>query len=425
MKLWQKNTHQTGSDASKRAERFTVGNDYLLDMTLLPYDIKASKVHANSLGKAGILTQDEVDQLNSALDEILNLWQKQEFIILPEHEDGHTALEAWLTEHLGDVGGKIHTGRSRNDQVITALRLYERAQLTEVENAVNVLVDGLLQFGKMHEHVLIPGFTHTRKAMLSGVKQWAGGYAELLCMQLEAGAGVKSLTGRSPLGTAAGFGSTIDLDREAQAKELGFDRPMASATTAQLSRGWVEWQLSVWLAGITAVLAKLASDCIRFSSQSHGFFEMEESVCTGSSIMPQKKNPDVAELIRGKHAVVLGQVSILQNLCMNLESGYHRDLQLTKEPIITAFETTLDTLDAAELLVSKLSVNTAKAEAACTPELLAAEAANLLVIDKKISFREAYKTVAENPEYFQNLNPKDIMKRFTQLGSPGNVADVR
>lgn len=420
MKIWQKNDVTAASGKSLITEKFTVGNDYILDLSLIPYDIKASKVHARSLCRAGILTEDETSRICSELDEILSDWENGRFEIKPGHEDGHTAIEERLTNRLGETGKKIHSGRSRNDQILTAMRLYELDRLDSIDAATRNLIKSLLEFAKSHEGVPLPGFTHTRKAMLSGVSQWACGYAELLIMQLDMVKALKRLISRSPLGTAAGFGSTIELDRESQASEMGFETVMICATTAQLSRGWVEWQIVNGLAGITAVTSRMASDIIRYSSEAQGFFELDSAVCTGSSIMPQKKNPDVAEIIRGKHAVVLGQAAILQNLTQNLESGYHRDLQLTKEPVMAAFETVQDILMATRLLITSCGVNLDNLNKACTTELFAAEAANLLVLEKGMSFREAYREVAANPRWCERLSVDVLMKKYKQLGSPGN-----
>ncbi len=420
MKIWQKKDAPADSEKSLMTEKFTVGNDYILDLKLIPYDVKASIVHARSLEKAGILTGEEATRICAELDEIAKAHNEGRFEISPGQEDGHTAIEEWLTDRLGETGKKIHTGRSRNDQVLTALRLYELSQLKAVSAAAKKCAERLLSFAERHKGVPLPGFTHTRKAMLSGVSQWACGYAELLIMQLGILKALENLVSRSPLGTAAGFGSTINLDREAQATEMGFDEVMVCATTAQLSRGWTEWQIVNGLAGITSVTARMASDIIRYSSETHGYFELDPAVCTGSSIMPQKKNPDVAEIVRGKHAVVLGQASTLQSLTQNLESGYHRDLQLTKQPVMTAFETVLEVLQAVDDLIASCEVNTENIKKACTSELFAAEAANLLVTEKGISFRDAYKEVASNPEYCKELNVETLMKKYTQLGSPGN-----
>ena len=418
-KLWQKSSTDTESETAKQVEAFTVGNDYELDQVLVPYDLKASAVHAKALHKAGLLTDPELEKLTGALSEIHQTWEAGEFKITVRDEDMHTAIENCLVDKLGVLGKKIHTGRSRNDQVLTAMRLYEKDQLEVVLEEIRSLAQSLIAFGEHHQTVPMPGFTHTRKAMLSSVGLWAGGFAELLIMQMEASSGIKSLVDRSPLGTAAGFGTTFDIDREFEAEELGFSTPLNCSTSAQLSRGWVELQLVQYLAGVTSVLNRFASDVIQFSSEAHPWFDLDDVICTGSSIMPQKKNPDVAELIRGKHAMIVGSASTLQSVIANLGSGYHRDLQLTKEPVLSAVHQTLDILRASQIMVGHMSVNEKEMRAACTKELFAAEAANLLVKNFGFSFRDAYKKVAENPDMVEELPTEKIMNEFTQLGSPG------
>lgn len=424
MKIWQKKQAETGDKhVLEQVEAFTVGDDYILDQHLLPYDVQASKVHAQFLARAGWLSSEEASALCEALNEVFQLWQRNAFEISRAQEDGHTAIEAFLTQKLGETGKKIHTGRSRNDQVLTALRLYELDQLQEVRKSVNELTEALLNFAGIHEGVPMPGYTHTRKAMLSGVSQWAAGYAELLLAQRESVKGVNTLLSRSPLGTAAGFGSSLELDRDGQAEALGFNTALISATSAQLSRGWAELQLVQHLAGYTALISRLASDIIRYSGTHYGYFRLSSAVCTGSSIMPQKKNPDVAELIRARHSVMIAQATQLQSLTQNLESGYHRDLQLSKAPVITAFGTLLETLAAARLLIENCEIEAARLEAACTPELFAAEYANILVKQEGISFREAYKKAADTSRAADPANalqPATMMQACQQLGAPGN-----
>jgi len=420
-KLWETEDHYNNSEAAKKVEAFTVGNDYELDQVLVPYDIQASVVHAKALQRAGILNGDELEQLGTALNEIKEMWQAGEFKILQEHEDMHTAIEVYLTDKLGDLGKKIHTGRSRNDQVLTAVRLYEKKQLSEVTKLLQSLIKTLLDFGTEHENVPLPGFTHTRKAMLSSVPLWAGGYAELLLMQLELSSGVLGLIDRSPLGTAAGYGTTLPINREKEAADLDFGQPMICSTTAQLSRGWVETQLVQYLSGITSVLSRLATDIITYSSESYRFFTLDDVVCTGSSIMPQKRNPDVAELIRGKHAEQTGLQLTLQSVAMNLGSGYHRDLQLTKEPVIRAFNITGQSVEMAKLLIESITVNASETEKACSQELFAAEAAYQIVKQEGLSFREAYKKIKENPDNMPFYSAGEFLNEFTHLGSPGNA----
>jgi len=419
-KLWQNQSAETQSDIHKKVEAFTVGNDYVLDQQLVPYDVKASKVHAAALAKAGILTNSELQKLTDALSDVQSTWEKGEFEITVQDEDMHTAIENFLVDMLGDLGKKIHTGRSRNDQVLTAIRLYEKEALNNVLTSVKKCIDLLIRFGQAGEDVPLPGFTHTRKAMLSSVALWAGGFAEMLKMQSEASSGVKSLINRSPLGSAAGFGTTIDIDRDFEANELDFSKPLICSTTSQLSRGWVELQFVQYLCALTAVLNRLATDVIQYSSESNRFFILDDSVCTGSSIMPQKKNPDLAELIRGRQSLNIGHASALQSLTMNLGSGYHRDLQLTKEPVLKVVQNTLESIEAAQLLIQSISLNKEELHAACTGELFAAEDAYKLVKEEEISFRDAYRKIKEGQFEDADLDVVKKLKESTHLGSTGN-----
>ena len=419
-KLWQNKSAETETNIHKKVEAFTVGNDYELDQLLVPYDIKASKVHAAALKKAGILNESELEKLTNALTNVQEIWEKGGFEITVQDEDMHTAIENYLVDELGDLGKKIHTGRSRNDQVLTAMRLYEKDKLNDVLSAVDACVDKLLNFARAGEDVPMPGFTHTRKAMLSSVALWAGGFAEMLKMQIDASVGISSLVDRSPLGSAAGFGTTIDIDRDFEAKELGFAKPLVCSTTSQLSRGWVELQYVQYLCGISAVLNRLASDIIQYSGELSPYFMLDDAVCTGSSIMPQKKNPDLAELIRGRHSENIGHAATLQSLIMNLGSGYHRDLQLTKEPVLKAVQNSMESLNACTLLVESMSINKEELQAACTAELFAAEDANRLVKEEGMSFRDAYLEIKERQKDGASADPHQKLKESTHLGSTGN-----
>lgn len=424
-KLWETDSrlkNESHADSvGKKVEAFTVGNDHLLDQYLLPFDLKASGVHVSALEEAGVLSPAEAKSLKEKLEEIRALWEENRFEIKPEHEDGHTAIEVWLTEQLGELGKKIHTGRSRNDQVLTAMRLYEKENLSRLLTQLSGCTLEMLKLAKAHESLPMPGYTHTRKAMLSTAGQWLAGFAELLVMQMESSAGVRSLVNRSPLGTAAGFGTSIGLDRDRESELLGFDQPLVSATSAQLSRGWVELQLVQYLSGITSVLSRFASDVIQFSSEAYGFIGIDEQLCTGSSIMPNKKNPDVAELIRGKHALMLGFEATLRGVTANLGGGYHRDLQLTKEPVIRAFETAGELLETTRLLVGGLRFNEQALREACSSDLLAAERAYKLVKEQNVSFREAYKQVKTRASGAGEVHIDELFNTYTHLGSPGNI----
>lgn len=417
-KLWKNNTNNSKSTVSEKAEQFTVGNDYLLDQQLVPFDLLASRVHAKALADTGVLTAEEFSDISEALSEIDELWKAKKFRISQQDEDMHTAIEQFLVQKLGDTGKKIHTGRSRNDQVLTAMRLYEKNALDLIIQKTRKCVSALLDFGEKHEKLPMPGYTHTRKAMLSSTGLWAGGFAELLIMQITASSGIAGLINHSPLGTAAGYGSTIAINRDEEAEELGFDGPLVCATSAQLSRGWIELQFVQYLCGITAVLNRFAADVIQLSSEAYGFFKLDPDICTGSSIMPQKVNPDLAELIRAGHAELTGAAAALQTITTNLTSGYHRDLQLTKEPVIKAIQKTEQLLDASLLLATHITPNQSRLEEACSSDLFAAEAAYNLVINHDVPFREAYRIVKEKKE--ENLNLEHLTGKYSQLGSPGN-----
>lgn len=419
-KLWD--SDQTGhqSDARKKMEAFTVGKDYILDQVLVPYDLDASEVHAHALMKAGILTEEEFQKLSTTLGDVREIWIRGDFSIRVEDEDMHTVIENHLTQKLGDLGKKIHTGRSRNDQVLTALRLYEKEKLSGILHRLHQTAETLLHFAENHKDLPMPGFTHTRKAMLSSVGLWAGGYAEMMIMQLEASSGVQFLIDRSPLGTAAGFGTTFPIDRKFEAEQLGFDSPIICSTTAQLSRGWVELQLVQYIQGVTSILNRFASDIITFTGEAYSFFEMDSEICTGSSIMPQKKNPDLAELLRGKNAEIAGDATTLQMLVNNLGSGYHRDFQLTKEPVIRTLENCEDMLEATVLLIENLTPMPKNLQNACSSEIFAAESANKLVKERGMSFREAYLYIKENPDNGTAADWHTLKGQYSQLGSPGN-----
>ena len=401
-------------------ESFTVGKDYILDQVLVPYDLDASVVHAHALMKAGILSQGELLKLEKALNEIRALWTSGDFKIRVEDEDMHTVIENHLTQKLGDLGKKIHTGRSRNDQVLTALRLYEKEKLSAILRLLHQTADTLLDFAENHRDLPMPGFTHTRKAMLSSVGLWAGSYVELMIMQREASSGIHSLVDRSPLGTAAGFGTTLPIDREFEADRLGFNSPIICSTTAQLSRGWVEFQIVQYIQSITSILNRFASDIITFTGEAYAFFEMDPEICTGSSIMPQKMNPDLAELLRGRNAEIAGDATTLQMLVNNLGSGYHRDFQLTKEPVIRSLKNCEEMLEATILLIKNLTPLPENLQKACSSEIFAAESANKLVKEKGISFREAYIYMKENPDSVVIADWETLKSQYSQLGSPGN-----
>ncbi len=388
MKLWQKD-----KKLNEQIEAFTVGDDPVLDLRLIKYDCIASKAHARMLGKIGILTNQEVHKLTDGLDEIIQLREKGQFTITREQEDCHTAIENHLTEKLGELGKKIHTARSRNDQVLTAVRLYLRDAIEEIIICIEDLIQSIETLVKSSGQVQYPGLTHTRKAMVSTIEMWASGYGESMQDNILLLKSVGTLLNQSPLGTGAGYGIPLEIDREITKSELAFDKVQKSPIYVQLSRGKFESTLIHVLGQIMLDLNRMSSDLIMMSMSDFGYFKLPDEFCTGSSIMPQKKNPDVLELIRAKYHGIAAKEVEIKGIVANLISGYHRDLQLTKRPILEALDTTESCLSIMSLIVQNLIVDKASCQKALTDEVYATEKVYALV-QKGIPFREAYQQIA-------------------------------
>jgi argininosuccinate lyase len=392
MKLWKKKT-----ELDPEIERFTVGDDPILDLRLVRFDCIASIAHAKMLGKIGVLTKEEVDQLKKELEAIIRLADEGKFIIAREQEDCHTAIENRLTEKLGELGQKIHTARSRNDQVLAALRLFYKHELGIVKEKSGSLILSLGTLIEKYGAIRLPGYTHTRKAMVSSVALWAGGFREALEENLRLLDFVHSLVDQSPLGTGAGYGLPLDVDRPFTAKEAGFSRVQENPVYVQLSRGKFEATLVHALGQFMLDLNRMAADLIFFSMPEVGFFVLPDTFCTGSSIMPQKKNPDVLELVRAKYHAVLACETQLKTATANLISGYHRDLQLTKKPVMEALDITRDSLSIMSRVIGNLEVDKAACEKALTEEVFATEKVYELV-RQGVPFREAYRRVGRKYE---------------------------
>ncbi|MBN1781274.1 argininosuccinate lyase [bacterium] len=387
MKLWQKKTK-----LNPRIEAFTVGDDPVLDMKLVKYDCRASIAHAKMLEKAGILDPNESKQIESALKKIIELHDSGHFIIEKDQEDCHTAIENHLTESLGELGKKIHTARSRNDQVLAALRLYYLDEISRIESAIHDFLRAMHDLLKRHGSIQIPGFTHTRKAMVSSVALWAAGYAESMADNLRLVHTSRDLMDQSPMGTGAGYGIPLDIDREYAAALAGFSRIQQHATYVQLSRGKLESTLVHTLTQVMLDLNRLASDLILFSEPTFGFFILPADFCTGSSIMPQKKNPDVLELVRAHYHRILANEIQLKTQTGNLISGYHRDMQTTKKPVMESLDLTLNSIAIMTLVAETLDVDKEKCAAGLTPELFATERVYELV-RQGMPFRDAYRKI--------------------------------
>tara|TARA_B100000315_G_C14583231_1_gene591599 strand:+ start:505 stop:1674 length:1170 start_codon:yes stop_codon:yes gene_type:complete len=386
MKLWEKNTK-----LKKEIEDFTVGNDTLLDQTLLPYDCEASIAHAGMLNKIGVLSNNEFIKLKKCLKEMKEKSLIGEFEIKKEDEDGHTAIENYLIHKLGDVGKKIHTGRSRNDQVQVALRLYFKEKLNELLELCSSygieIQDKIKKYGK----IKIPGYTHMQKAMPSSIGLWLGSFNDAMKDNKQHIENVLDLLDQNPLGSGAGFGiPVISIDKEFTATKLGFSKVQENSLYVQLSRGKFEGMIIAALDMIMLDINKLASDLMLFTMPQFQYFSLPDGFCTGSSIMPQKKNYDVLELMRGKYHILLGYEMQIKGVIGNLISGYNRDVQLTKEPIMKSFELVISSVLVMNMIIKNLIIHKENCENQLTDELYATEKAYTLVLEGK-SFRDAYK----------------------------------
>jgi len=389
MKLWEKKYQ-----LNKQIEAYTVGNDYILDQKLVKYDCQGSIAHVKMLKKIGILTKEECDKLTMALYEIIKIDNNGAFIIEQEQEDCHTAIENFLVKKLGDIGKKVHTARSRNDQVLTALRLYYKDEIDIISHLIDELVETLVLFKEKYGNIKIPGYTHMQKAMPSSIDLWIEAFIDSMSDNKIMLKDMSKLIDQSPLGTGAGYGLPIKVDKQFTSEILGFKKVQNNPIYAQNSRGKFESSILHSLSMIMFDLNKIASDLILFSMQEFGFFELPDEICIGSSIMPQKKNPDVLELLRAKYHTILSYEFEIKNIISNLTSGYNRDLQLTKNPTIKGFEITKESLSVICLVIDKLKVNKENCKKAMTEELYATEKAYELV-EKGIPFRDAYKKISK------------------------------
>ena len=387
-KLWEK-----GTEFDKKIENFTVGNDTDLDQILIPYDCEASIAHVNMLIKMDYLNNDESEKLIDELNFISKESKKDNFNILKSQEDCHTAIEDHLIKTCGDSGEKIHTARSRNDQVLTALRLYYRDSIENIQKLLNDLARVLEVLSNKNGEIELPGDTHMQKAMPSSIKLWSKAYIEAINDDKILIETAHKLINQCTLGSGACFGLPIDIDREFVAKELKFDSVQSNPIYCQLSRGKFELYLINILTQIMFNINRIASDIILFSTDEFKFFSLPDNFCSGSSIMPNKKNPDVLELLRGSYAILIGYQTQIQSLSQNLISGYNRDIQLSKEPIMKSIDLINNCLDITALVVSGIMVNEENCSKAMKDELFATERAYSLVKDG-IPFRQAYRKIA-------------------------------
>jgi argininosuccinate lyase len=414
MKLWDK-----GFSIDKQIENFTVGNDREIDIHIAKYDVQASLAHAIMLESIHIISADELKDLKRGLQELANDIEKGTFIIEPSFEDVHSKIEWELTNKLGEVGKKIHTARSRNDQVLVALHLYYKENLANINDKVKTLFDTLINLADTHKDSLLPGYTHLQVAMPSSFGLWFSAYAELLIDDVYLLNAVSKVVDQNPLGSAAGYGSSFPIDRELTTKELDFASMKYNVVAAQLSRGKSERSIASALGGLCNTMSRFAMDVCLYMSQNFNFISFPDELTTGSSIMPHKKNPDVFELIRGKCNKIQALHTEMVLITNNLPTGYHRDYQLLKENIINAFEDVKDILDIfnysiQQVIVKDIDLNDEKYQ-----YLFTVDSINNLVVEG-MPFREAYKQIGEQVQ--AGTYQPDLGKQHTHVGSIHNLS---
>lgn len=414
-KLWEKNF-----EVNKEIERFTVGRDREMDMYLAKYDVLGSMAHITMLESIGLIGKDELPPLLAELKAIYRLCERGEFVIEDDVEDVHSQVEMLLTRKLGDMGKKIHSGRSRNDQVLVDLKLFTRHEIMEIVESVKVLFDELIEKSNTYKDVLMPGYTHLQVAMPSSFGLWFGAYAESLADDMLFLLAAYRMTNRNPLGSAAGYGSSFPLNRTMTTELLGFDSMNYNVVYAQMGRGKMERNVAFALATVAGTVAKLAFDACMFNSQNFSFVKLPKECTTGSSIMPHKKNPDVFELIRAKSNKLQGLPQQIMLMMNNLPSGYFRDLQMIKEVFLPAFDELKDCLQMAAYIINKMEVNEHILDDSRYDAMFSVEEVNRLAANG-MPFRDAYKKVGLDIEEGRFTPDKDI--HHTHEGSIGNLCN--
>ena len=414
-KLWEKSVQ-----VNEEIDRFTVGRDRELDLNLAKHDVIGSMAHITMLESIGLLEADELKILLAELKNIYASAERGEFVIEDGIEDVHSQVELMLTRKLGDVGKKIHSGRSRNDQVLVDLKLFTRTQLKEVAEAVVELFNILISQSNRYKDVLMPGYTHLQIAMPSSFGLWFGAYAESLVDDMVFLQSAYKMCNRNPLGSAAGYGSSFPLNREMTTRLLGFDSMNYNVVYAQMGRGKMERNVAFAMASIASTLSKMAFDACMFSSQNFGFVKLPDECTTGSSIMPHKKNPDVFELTRAKCNKIQALPQQIMMIMNNLPSGYFRDLQIIKEVFLPAFEELKDCLTMASYIMNKIYVNDHILDDDKYLFIFSVEEVNRLA-SEGMPFRDAYKKVGLDIEAGRFTHNKEV--RHTHEGSIGNLCN--
>ncbi len=392
-KLWEKSP-EPDQGLIKEVEVFETKDDLLMDQFLTHSDALASIAHAKMLKKIGILTKSELDDLEKGLNEIISLDKKGKFKLKIGEEDIHTKIENYLTQKYGDVGKKIHTGRSRNDQILTALRLYTKGQLGQISAQVIILINKFAQFGTKYGVIPMPGYTHMQKAMPSSIGLWTDSFKASLQDDLTALKTVSLLVDQSPLGSGAGYGVPLELDKNYTAKLLGFSRVQENPIYCQNSKGKLEGIVLAALISLLQTINKFSTDILLFTTSEFDLFKIVTNITSGSSMMPQKRNLDLAELLRSKVHLVLGNYTKIISMSSNLISGYNRDLQDIKKPLIESLEIALNSVKACQVLLQGIEPNKQALGQAMTNELFATEKALDLVSQGK-TFRDAYQQISQ------------------------------
>lgn len=416
-KLWTKNVQMT-----EEIERFTVGRDREMDLYLAKYDVLGSMAHITMLESIGLLEADELKTLLAELRSIYAQAERGEFVIEEGVEDVHSQVEMMLTSRLGDMGKKIHSGRSRNDQVLVDLKLFIRDQIKEIAGLVHNLFDELITQSNRYKDVLMPGYTHLQVAMPSSFGLWFGAYAESLVDDMQYLQAAWKITNRNPLGSAAGYGSSFPLDRQMTTDLLGFDSMDYNVVYAQMGRGKTERNVAFSMASIAGTIAKLAFDACMFNSQNFAFVKLPDDCTTGSSIMPHKKNPDVFELTRAKCNKIQALPQTITLIMNNLPCGYFRDLQIIKEAFLPAFDELKDCLQMAAYIINKMKVNEHILDNPIYDNMFSVEEVNRLAREG-MPFRDAYKKVGLDIEAGNFTPDKNIC--HTHEGSIGNLCNDR
>ncbi len=415
-KLWEKTKTKGNSIVDDYCFKEGIG----LDNNLVEYDVYGSVTHAKMLSKIGIIDELEFQKLKKNLVEILELKKQGKFMVEEHDEDVHTKVENYLTKKLGDLGKKIHTGRSRNDQVLVDLRLYAKENLLTVTVSIYRLIDTFIKHAKKYEFILMPGYTHMQKAMPSSVGMWLGSFAEQFLDIMLLITSAYELNDQSPLGSGAAYGVSLPIDRELTAKLLGFSKVQNNSLYCQISRPTVQLAIMQVLVQIMLAASRFAQDLLLFTTSEFNFFSVDESLCTGSSIMPQKKNLDLMEYVRAKTQVVIGYEQMVASISAGVPSGYNADFGQTKGPFMKAFDITLKTLDVLKLTLTSIQPNIDVLKKACTPELYATHLVYQYV-KKGIPFRKAYQKVGKLLNDLPQFDPIQVLKESNHIGGTGNL----